>query len=108
MVNDAIASQFGDEIGFHFIDWQWQLVMGVFFCLVCGQSKCYQNKICCWSIFSLDAGVWFQVRGIPLNSQLISYSHPPGVCTYLIWTVFISSGPDAFGQLFTMRSLLDI
>lgn len=53
----------------------------------------------------LDVGVWFEVWRIPIT---FFPPAPPGVCTYLIWTVFISSGPDASGQLFTMRSLLDI
>lgn len=58
----------------------------------CGQCKCYWTKF---------------ISGYP--ELLINFSLPsPGVCTYLIWTVFISSGPDACGQLFTMRSLLDI
>lgn len=59
-------------------------------------------------------GLWmlvfiFKLEGYPeLKIKMTPPTPTPaGVCTYLIWTVFISSGPAASGQLFTMRSSLD-
>lgn len=107
MVSEAIPSQFSDEIGFHFMGWQWQLVIAVFLCPVCDQCKCYQNKIYFRSFFRVLV-FGFKLGGYPQLSINFSPFLPLGVCTYLIWTVFISSGPDAFGQPFIMRSSLDI
>lgn len=53
-----------------------------------------------------DAGVWFHLWEI--TELLINFPARLPRRVYLIWTVFISSTPDASEQPSTMRSLLDI
>lgn len=58
-----------------------------------------------WMIFCIL--VFGFILDIFLEFKMFPFLIPTDEYTYLTWTVFISSGPVASVQLFTMRSLLD-